>query len=113
MEDVVDAAFPNIHLRTILNLDSLGHFLRDNVMPLVDVPLRFGLDPQDFVWIMCPSGDVGQWETMTHDIPMLEHYKSWLPGRKGQLQHAFWTDLMAPYIGGVLWISLPSDSSTA
>lgn len=40
-----------VHLRVMLNPDSIGHFLRDNLLPLVSVPLSFGEDPRTFVWL--------------------------------------------------------------
>lgn len=40
-----------VHLRVMLNPASIGHFLRDNLLPLVSVPLNFGEDPREYVWL--------------------------------------------------------------
>ena len=40
-----------LHLRGTMNTHSFGHLLRDNLMALVDLPLRFGRDPADFDWV--------------------------------------------------------------
>lgn len=104
---VVDAPFPNVHLRTVLNMKSMGHFLRDNLMPLVDVPLRFGLDPRDFVWVMCPSSAFGQYSEPLRDLPLLDHYSSWLPSRRERPSNVWWTDMMAQYLGGCFSCSVP------
>lgn len=106
---VVDAPFPAVHLRTIMNLNSIGHFLRDSLMPLVDVALRFGLDPRDFQWVMCPSDDFGQHSTLRRDLPLLDHYASWVPSRRGRPTHVLWTDMMAEFLGG----AAPSHANTA
>jgi hypothetical protein len=98
---IVDAPHAAVHLRTIMNLNSIGHFLRDSLMPLVNVALRFGLDPRDFLWVMCPSSDFGQWSTLKRDLPLLDHYESWIPSRAGQPHRVLWTDMMADYLGGV------------
>ena len=49
-EDVVPYTQP-LHLRGTMNTHSFGHLLRDNLMALVDLPLRFGRDPVDFDWV--------------------------------------------------------------
>ena len=49
-EEVVTYTQP-LHLRGAMNTYSLGHLLRDNLMALVDLPLRFGRDPVDFDWV--------------------------------------------------------------
>eukprot|EP00892_Ulva_mutabilis_P004473 jgi/Ulvmu1/2398/UM131_0010.1 len=97
--EVVDAPYPAVHLRTIVNLHSIGHFLRDSLMPLVDVALRFGLDPRDFLWVMCPSNDFGQYASLRRDLPLLDHYASWIPSRPGRPERVLWTDMMADYLG--------------
>lgn len=50
-EDVVESPYPAVHLRTILSLHSIGHFIRDNLAPLTSVPTRFGVDPKEFTWV--------------------------------------------------------------
>lgn len=50
-QDVVDSPYPAVHLRTILSLHSIGHFIRDNLAPLTSVPMRFGADPRQFTWV--------------------------------------------------------------
>ena len=98
--DIEEAPHPAVHLRTIMNLNSIGHFMRDSLMPLVNVALRFGLDPRDFLWVMCPAPDTGQWSTLQRDVPLVDHYESWIPTRKGRPNRTLWTDLMADFLGG-------------
>ena len=98
--EIEEAPYPAVHLRTIMNLYSIGHFMRDSLMPLVNVALRFGLDPRDFLWVMCPSPDVGQSMGLQRDVPLIDHYESWIPTRKDQPNRILWTDLMANFLGG-------------
>jgi hypothetical protein len=49
--EVVESIYQQVHLRTILSPHSMGHFIRDNLLPLSAVPLRFGLDPTRFTWV--------------------------------------------------------------
>lgn len=78
-EDVVESPYPAVHLRTILSLHSIGHFIRDNLAPLTSVPTRFGVDPTEFTWVLWPSISKGQTKWNQTNQPLLNHYRSWLP----------------------------------
>ena len=45
-----------LHLRAPMHTRSLGHFLRDNLLPMIDLPMRFGRDPVDFDWVRTVAG---------------------------------------------------------
>eukprot|EP00892_Ulva_mutabilis_P002583 jgi/Ulvmu1/12325/UM089_0009.1 len=68
-----------LHLRALLHTLSIGHLIRDNLVGLVDLPIRFGRDPADFDWVRWESkyGRAG-WETESHTA---EHYRGLLNNR--------------------------------
>ena len=58
IDTLITSPLEAVHLRVMLNPASIGHFLRDNLLPLVSVPLSFREDPREFVWLQvrrCPD----------------------------------------------------------
>eukprot|EP00892_Ulva_mutabilis_P012457 jgi/Ulvmu1/9584/UM054_0014.1 len=68
-----------LHLRGTMITRSIGHLLRDNLMGLVDLPMRFGRDPVDFDWV--------RWESEAERSPWRDehttakHYRGLLNNR--------------------------------
>ena len=50
-ESMLTSPLEAVHVRTMLNPASIGHFMRDNLLALVTIPMTFGLDPRKFVWL--------------------------------------------------------------
>ena len=50
-EAMVTSPLEAVHVRVMLNPASIGHFMRDNLLALVSIPMSFGLDPRKFVWL--------------------------------------------------------------
>jgi hypothetical protein len=67
--------------------------LRDTLLPLVDIPLRFGLDPRDFTWIQWPSGAQYS-EDWRANATTLTHYKSWFPRKEDTHEPLLWKDFL-------------------
>eukprot|EP00892_Ulva_mutabilis_P012456 jgi/Ulvmu1/9583/UM054_0013.1 len=68
-----------LHLRGAMNTRSIGHLLRDNLMGLVDLPMRFGRDPVDFDWVRWESEATrSKWRKEHHTA---KHYRGLLNKR--------------------------------
>ena len=48
---MVTSPLEEVHVRVMLTPASIGHFMRDNLLALVSIPMSFGLDPRKFVWL--------------------------------------------------------------
>jgi hypothetical protein len=40
-----------VHVRVSVHPESFGHFVRDTLQYLVNLPHRFGQDPVDYMWL--------------------------------------------------------------
>eukprot|EP00892_Ulva_mutabilis_P006235 jgi/Ulvmu1/3984/UM183_0003.1 len=68
-----------LHLRALLHTRSIGHLIRDNLLGLVDLPIRFGRDPVAFDWVRWESKMFrSYWEDESETA---EHYRGLLNKR--------------------------------
>ena len=61
-------------LRAAYRADSFGHLMRDNVQALVELPLLFGLQPENFTWaVWAPATS----EKEAPNLQLVHHYEPW------------------------------------
>lgn len=77
VDTVLTSPLEAVHLRVMLNPASIGHFLRDNLLPLVSVPQSFGEDARAFVWLQvrCLPVGVAPGEMHVHSILSALEYR--------------------------------------
>ena len=78
-EAMLTSPLQAVHVRSMLNPSSIGHFMRDNLLALVTVPMNFGLDPRKFVWLqVCMDGPACQHRVSRASLAENIHVVAWI-----------------------------------